>query len=134
MELFTFVNNIIMIGYTSLGTNDMEKATAFYDALLGELGAKKFLDMGRFVLWMPEWWAGGIALAEPHNGGAATAWNGNMIAIAADSPKKVDAMYAKALELWGTDEGKPGERMPGFYAGYFRDLDGNKLNFFHLAS
>ena len=45
----------------------------------------------------------------------------------------VDKLYAKAISLGATDEGAPGERMPGFYAGYFRDLDGNKLAFFHMG-
>ena len=51
-----------------------------------------------------------------------------MIALHADTHATVDAVYARAIELGGTDEGAPGERFPGFYAAYFRDLDGNKLN------
>jgi predicted lactoylglutathione lyase len=56
--------------------------------------------------------------------------NGVMVAIAVNRKELVDRVYAKALELGGTDEGPAGPRGEGFCAGYFRDLDGNKLNVF----
>jgi len=73
-------------------------------------------------------------VTKPFDGNPATVGNGNMVAIVLDSNEKVDAFYNKAIELGATDEGKPGPRgeMTGFYAGYFRDLDGNKLNAFHF--
>ncbi len=73
-------------------------------------------------------------MAKPHDGNAATVGNGMMVALAVDSQEKVNALHAKALELGGTDEGAPGPRGDsGFYAGYFRDLDGNKLNAFFMG-
>ncbi len=74
-----------------------------------------------------------LSLAKPFNGEPATVGNGVMVAIAMDSQEKVQAFYNKALELGGTDEGAPGPRGEGFYAGYFRDLDGNKLNAFAVG-
>ena len=120
-----------MIGYTMLGTNNIEKAVAFYDQLLAQLGAQRFLENDRFVAWSTGADQPGFSVTLPHNSEAATVGNGTMIAIAAQTPAQVDAFYAKAIELGATDEGAPGPReMPGFYAGYFRDLDGNKLNVF----
>jgi catechol 2,3-dioxygenase-like lactoylglutathione lyase family enzyme len=122
-----------MIGYVTLGSNNFERACAYYDALLGELGAKRLMDFGRFILWGTSQAAPGLAVCTPHNKEAATVGNGVMVAIPVSSRELVDRLYAKAIELGGTDEGKPGERGPGFYAGYFRDLDGNKLNFFKIG-
>ena len=121
-----------MIGYVTLGTNDLQRAAAFYDALLGELGAKRFMEMDRFVAWAVRPDRPAIGVIKPFDGKAATVGNGTMVAIPVESPAQVDAMYKKAIELGGTDEGAPGLRGGGFYAGYFRDLDGNKLNFFHV--
>lgn len=74
-------------------------------------------------------------MTKPYDGNAATVGNGVMVALVVMTPEQVDAMYAKALELGGTDEGAPGPRGDsGFYAAYFRDLDGNKLNAFCMAS
>ena len=119
-----------MIGYVTLGTNDLERGAAFYDALLGELGASRFMEGDNFIAWGSSPTAPGIGLTKPFDGKPATVGNGVMVALAVDSPAKVDAVHAKALALGGKDEGAPGERMEGFYAGYFRDLDGNKLNCF----
>jgi len=119
-----------MIGYITVGTNDLKKAVEFYDNLFAELGAGRFMEEERFVAWAvaPDQPAFSVCL--PYDGNKATVGNGTMIALTVDSTQKVDALYAKAIELGGTDEGPPGARMDGFYAGYFRDLDGNKLNVF----
>ena len=122
-----------MIGYVTLGTNDLGRAAAYYDALLGEIGAVRALELKRLVTWSTGEGSPLFGVIEPFDGNPATAGNGTMIALAVDSKETVDRLYAKALELGGTDEGAPGERMPGFYAGYFRDLDGNKLDFFHMG-
>jgi len=120
-----------MIGYTTVGTNDMEKAAAFYDALFAEMGANRTMDYDMFKVWSTGDGAG-FSITLPFNQEAATVGNGVMIALTADSPETVDRLHAKAMELGATDEGAPGPRGDGaFYAGYFRDLDGNKLNFFH---
>ena len=123
-----------MIGYTTVGTNKFEEAAEFYDALLGTLGAGRAFEADTFIAWSTGAKAAAFSIAKPYDGAAATVGNGVMIAIAMDSPEKVDAFYAKALELGGTDEGAPGERSDNFYAGYFRDLDGNKLNAFCFVS
>jgi len=121
-----------VIGYVTIGTNDFEAAGAFYDALLGELGASRFMELESFTLWgNPA--APGLAVTKPYDGKPATVGNGVMVALAAASREQVDAIHAKALALGGTDEGAPGPRGDGFYAGYFRDLDGNKLNAYFLG-
>jgi predicted lactoylglutathione lyase len=121
-----------MIGYVTIGTADMEKAKAFYLALLEDLGASVLMDMGRLAaIGSP----GGpmLAVCTPYNEEAPDPGNGNMVAIPPGSKEMVDKLHAKALELGGTDEGAPGQRMDGFYGGYFRDLDGNKMCFFHMG-
>jgi catechol 2,3-dioxygenase-like lactoylglutathione lyase family enzyme len=122
-----------MIGYVTLGTNDLPRAAKFYDALLGEIGAGRFMESDKFIAWGTGPNAPGIGVTYPNNGNAATVGNGVMIAIAVDSTDKVDHLYKKALELGATDEGPAGPRGEQFYAGYFRDLDGNKLNFFCMT-
>ena len=122
-----------MIGYVTLGTNDMAKSAAFYDALLGELGARRIMDTEKFILWSASRNTPGISITKPYDGKSATVGNGMMIALAVDSPAKVDSVYAKALALGGRDEGPAGPRGAGFYAGYFRDLDGNKRNVFCMV-
>jgi catechol 2,3-dioxygenase-like lactoylglutathione lyase family enzyme len=122
-----------MIGYVTLGSSDLPRATQFYDALLGELGAKRTMEFENFVLWGAKPGAPGVAVCKPYDGKPATVGNGVMVALAAGSRENVDRLYKKAIDMGATDEGKPGERIPNFYAAYFRDLDGNKLNFFHFG-
>lgn len=129
-----------MIGYVTLGTNDIEKARAFYDALLGELGARRMMEMsdenGGFTLYGTGMTQPAVAVTRPYNGQPATAGNGNMIALVVDSRARVDALHAKALALGGSCEGPPGLRgseAMGFYAAYFRDPEGNKLAAFNHA-
>jgi catechol 2,3-dioxygenase-like lactoylglutathione lyase family enzyme len=119
-----------MIGYVTLGTNNLQKATEFYDALLEVIGAKRWMEDERFVAWSVSPGTPGLAVIKPFDGSPASIGNGVMVALAVDSRDKVDALYTRALGLSGEDEGAPGERGPGFYAAYFRDLDGNKLNAF----
>jgi catechol 2,3-dioxygenase-like lactoylglutathione lyase family enzyme len=124
-----------MIGYVTMGTNDLAKAAAFYDELFGSIGAGRFYETEQFVAWSKSPDGAGISVTKPHNGEPATVGNGNMVAIALDSDAEVEAFYNKAIELGATDEGAPGPRgeLSGFYAAYFRDLDGNKLNAFHIT-
>lgn len=119
-----------MIGYVTLGTNDLNRAVRFYDAVLAELGGKRFMETEQFTAYTNVPDAGGLSVTLPYDGKAATVGNGTMVALQATSREQVDRVYAKALEMGGTDEGPPGQRMEGFYAAYFRDLDGNKLNAF----
>ena len=122
-----------MIGYVTLGTNDIERAARFYDALLGEIGAGRFMEGENYVAWAVSPETPALAVMKPHDGNPATVGNGVMVALIVDSTEKVDSLHKKALELGATDEGAAGPRGEGFYAGYFRDPDGNKLNFFHMA-
>ena len=122
-----------MIGYVTIGTNDMDRAVKFYDALLGELGAEQLMDGGRIKFYGTSQGAPMLAVCIPYDQKAQHPGNGNMVAIPAGSRQKVDQLYAKARELGATDEGEPGERMPVFYGAYVRDLDGNKLCFYHLT-
>jgi catechol 2,3-dioxygenase-like lactoylglutathione lyase family enzyme len=123
-----------MIGYVVLGTNDLQRAKAFYDALLGEMGIRSIMDLGgRGYGWAASMDRPMLCIMTPYDGAAATVGNGVMAGIAAESREMVDRLYRKALELGGTDEGGPGVRAvggEGFYAAYFRDLDGNKLDVF----
>ncbi len=127
-----------MIGYVTLGTNDLPRAVAFYDALFGSVGIGRFMEEENyFVAWAPTPDSPSVAVSVPFNKEPATVGNGVMVALFRESPEEVDAIYSKALELGATDEGKPGFRpegnTSGFYAGYFRDLDGNKLNAFCMV-
>jgi predicted lactoylglutathione lyase len=123
-----------MIGYITLGTNNFEKATVFYDQLFATIGAGRFLENEQFIAWSTGMEHAGFSITKPYDGQVATVGNGTMIAIMVDSNEHVDAFYQKALSLGATCEGKPGPRgeMSGFYAAYFRDLDGNKLNVFYM--
>jgi predicted lactoylglutathione lyase len=122
-----------MIGYVTLGTNDLARAAGFYDALLAELGAKRTMELEGFVVWGTGPAGAMLAATRPFDGKRATVGNGVMVALAASSKAQVDAIHRKALELGAADEGAPGPRGDGFYAGYFRDLDGNKLNAFFMG-
>jgi predicted lactoylglutathione lyase len=122
-----------MIGYVTLGTNDLVRAAKFYDALLAEVGGKRMMETDRFVSWSAGAGGPGLGVIKPFDGKAATAGNGTMVALALDSQAKVNAVYEKAIKLGAQDEGAPGLRWGTFYAAYFRDLDGNKLNVFHFT-
>jgi catechol 2,3-dioxygenase-like lactoylglutathione lyase family enzyme len=117
-----------MIGYVTLGTNDMARGLAFYDALAAEMGVGRMGGDDTFMTWGVPGGPAGIGLTRPHDGGAATVGNGVMVALEAKDRAQVDRLHALALAHGGSDEGPPGERWPGFYAAYFRDPDGNKLN------
>jgi hypothetical protein len=120
-----------MIGYVTLGSNDIPRAAKFYDTLLAEIGAKRHMEGENFIAWAVSPTTPAIAVIKPYNGKEATIGNGCMVALVLDSTEKVDALHKKALELGAQDEGAPGQRGPGFYAAYFRDMDGNKLNCFY---
>jgi predicted lactoylglutathione lyase len=123
-----------MIGYVVLGTNDLPRAATFYDALLGEIGLTRQMDFGeRGYAWGENMDAVMLCIMTPFDGKAATVGNGTMTAVGVNSRDDVERIHAKALELGGEDEGAPGLRAEGgdgFYAAYFRDLDGHKLDVF----
>jgi predicted lactoylglutathione lyase len=123
-----------MIGYVTLGTNDLAKAAPFYDALAAELGVGRMMEYETFIAWGEPGGGAGIGLTKPFDGNAACVGNGVMVALAAKDQAQVQRLYDIALANGGTDEGAPGDRGGGFYAGYFRDLDGNKLNAFVMPA
>ncbi len=128
-----------MIGYVTLGTNDLPRAAAFYDAIAKEMGYGRMMDFDTFIAWGA--WDGpaGIAATKPFDGGAATVGNGTMVALQAKDTDQVKRIYDIAMANGGSDEGEPGPRGEPdengntFYAGYFRDPDGNKLNAFCMV-
>ena len=127
-----------MIGYILVGTADLARAGAYYDALLGTIGAERFMEQDNyFIAWARNQGEVSFGVTLPFNKEPASVGNGNMAAFALDTPEQVNAFYQKALALGGTCEGPPGFRPEdaerGFYAGYFRDLDGNKLNAFCMV-
>ncbi len=126
-----------MIGYMTLGTNDLANNAKFYDAICGALGAKRMMggEADGFIAWGEAGGGAGLGLTKPFDGKPATVGNGVMAALACESARQVDDIFKLALSLGATDEGAAGPRQgpPGFYAGYFRDLDGNKLNVFTMG-
>lgn len=124
-----------MIGYVTLGTNNKKKAEQFYDELLKEIGGGRFMETEQFTAYSSSPGKPGIGITTPFDGKPATVGNGTMVALQVDNAQKVNSFYNKAIALGAKDEGKPGPRGDsGFYAGYFRDLDGNKLNVFCFES
>ncbi|WP_303784641.1 VOC family protein [Sandarakinorhabdus limnophila] len=123
-----------MIGYVTVGTNDLGVAARFYDAIAAEMGVGRMMEFDNFIAWGTPGGAAGIAATKPFDGNAASVGNGVMVAFEAKDQAQVDRLYAIALAHGGTDEGPPGPRGDsGFYAGYFRDPDGNKVNAFVMG-
>ncbi len=123
-----------MIGYVTVGTNDLARAARFYDAIAAEMGTGRMMEFDSFIAWGTPGGGAGVAATRPFDGNAATVGNGVMVALEAKDAAQVDRLYAIALENGGSDEGAPGPRGEGgFYAAYFRDPDGNKLNAFVMG-
>lgn len=124
-----------MIGYVTLGTNDLPRAAEFYDAIAAHFGVGRMMEFDTFIAWGDMNGAPGIAATKPFDEQPASVGNGTMVALQVDGPEKVQAVYDTAIAKGGKDEGGPGPRgEDGFYAGYFRDLDGNKLNVFCMTA
>ncbi len=121
-----------MIGYVTIGTNDLARAGTFYDAIAKEAGAKRVMESDRYIGWGSKGRAALLAIS-PFDGSPASVGNGNMPAIAVAERGQVDRIHALALSLGGKDEGAPGLRGETFYGAYFRDLDGNKLCVFKMG-
>ena len=122
-----------MIGYVTIGTTDMSKAKAFYSALLEPLGGKVIMEMDRIAFIGSGMDKPMLAVCIPYDENDPKPGNGTMLAFPADTREDVDKLYASAIALGATDEGAPGERMPTFYGGYFRDLDGKKAVFYKMG-
>ena len=122
-----------MLGYVTLGTNDLEKAAVFYDAVAKEMGTSRMMEWPGAIAWGKPGGGAGIGLTKPFDGQPATVGNGVMAALEAKDKAQVDRLHAIALANGGVCEGPPGARGDGFYAAYFRDPDGNKLNAFVMG-
>ncbi len=122
-----------MIGYVTLGTKNLQEHAKFYDAIAKEMGVGRMMDFDTFIAWGTMDGPAGVALSQPFDGKEASVGNGTMVAFQASDPDQVKRIYDIAIAQGGTDEGAPGPRGEGFYAGYFRDLDGNKLNAFCMV-
>lgn len=118
-----------MIGYITLGTNDLERAGDFYDTLLAEIHAKRIMTDERMFGWSTRPDTTMFSVITPFDKNDATVGNGAMVALDVETPEAVERVNAKAIALGAQDEGYPHDRgsSMGFYGGYFRDLDGNKL-------
>lgn len=117
-----------MLACATIGTNDLPRAAAFYHAVLGIIGGKRVMEFEQSIAWGTGEDSAGLGVTRPFDGNAASVGNGGMVALQAGSREQVDRLHARAIELRGTDEGAPGLSFDGFYAAYFRYLDGNKLN------
>ena len=122
-----------MIGYVCIGTNDLPRATRFYDELTAVLGAKRFGETERYIAWGLSAEDSQLLLIKPLDGKPATVGNGTMVSLLAKSKAEVDAVYKKALALGATDEGPAGARSEDFYAAFFRDPEGNKLAVYYSS-
>ena len=123
-----------MIGYTTVGTNDLAAAVSFYDQIFRSVDIHRLIDFGeRGIAWGVSWDKPSFAVLTPYDGQPATVGSGSMVALNFATREGVDTLYAQALALGGRDEGAPGLRDGNFYAGYFRDLDGNKLCAFTIV-
>jgi predicted lactoylglutathione lyase len=123
-----------MIGYVTLGTRDLQRAAKFYDAIAKEMGVGRMMEDETYIAWGKPGGGAGICVIKPFDGKPATVGNGVMVALEARDQEQVNRIYEIALANGGTDEGKPGPRGDdGYYAAYFRDPDGNKLNAFIMG-
>ena len=121
----------MMIGYTMVGVKDIGKSAAFYDKVLGTMGATRKMEYEKFILWNDAADHPSFSICIPYDGNEATVGNGSMIAFPVKSEEMVHKVYDCAIKNGATSEGEPGMRDGGYYIGYFRDLDGNKLAAYH---
>ncbi len=122
------------VAHVTFGTNDLERGARFYDAIMGEFGGARTFAHDRAIGWaFPE---GGtsIGITYPFDGEPANRGNGTMFALMASGEDQVRRVHAAALANGGSCEGPPGPRANGFYAAYFRDPDGNKMNTFSVPA
>ncbi|MGX6647030.1 VOC family protein [Maricaulaceae bacterium MS644] len=122
-----------MIGYVTLGTNDLPRAAAFYDKIAALLDTPRMMEGETYVAWGTMDGGAGIGVMKPFDGEPASVGNGVMVALLARDAAHVDEIYKTAMDNGATDEGPPGPRSDNFYAAYFRDPDGNKLNAFVMT-
>ena len=116
-----------MIGYVTLGANDLERAERFYAPLMAELGVPLTRRSEKSLSWGKFGSGRGLSVTRPFDQQPAHFGNGVMIGLEAGSREKVHALHAVAMANGGTNEGAPGPRGSTYYGAYFRDPEGNKL-------
>jgi predicted lactoylglutathione lyase len=131
--MFLSIREVNMIGYVTLGTSDLARSARFYDAIAAEMGVGRMMEFPTYIAWGTPGGAAGIAATLPFDGKPPSVGNGVMVALEAKDRAQVDRLHAIALAHGGSCEGRPGPRGDSFYAGYFRDPDGNKLNAFIMG-
>ena len=117
------------ISFVMVGTNDLDKSSKFYDVVLANLGMKRVTVTEKYIAYSHSSEDGGLKfyITKPQNKENATAGNGTMVALAAETKDAVDKFHKTAIENGAVDEGAPGVRSDGNYYGYIRDFDGNKI-------
>ena len=121
-----------MLGYCTLGTNDLKASAEFYDPIAQILGHGRVMESDRTVMWGTQGQGAMFGIIKPYDEKQATVGNGTMFGLAAGTDEQVDRIYSYALANGGSDEGPPGARSEQFYCAYFRDPAGNKLIAFHF--
>ena len=122
-----------MIGYVTLGSQDLERSAKFYDPIAAEMGVGRMMEFPTFIAWGDANGAPGIAATKPYDGNAPSVGNGVMVALECKDRDQVKRLHELALANGGSDEGEPGPRGESdangmvFYAAYFRDPDGHAL-------
>lgn len=117
-----------MIGYVTVGTNNLEDSAKFYDPFFSSIELSRKMEATDFIAWGGDDQGPMFSIHIPADGKEMSIGNGTMIGLILKNKNEVEKAYHKAIELGGSCEGAPGYRQDGFYAAYFRDLDGNKLN------
>lgn len=117
-----------MIGYITIGSNDLSASAIFFDTLFGALNGRRAYSLDHMIGYSFGKDTPMIIVTRPFDEKTATPGNGTMISLTAKDTAQVDAIHALALGIGATDEGKPGQRGRSFYGAYFRDPDGNKFN------
>ncbi|MFP6836456.1 MAG: VOC family protein [Pseudomonadales bacterium] len=120
--------NPSIMHHISIGTNDFDRATAFYDQVMATIGAKRVFEFPGAVAYgreFPELW-----VQTPIDGATASCGNGSHFAFIAPSREAVQAFYDTALAAGGTSDGEPGPRPdygPDYFGCFVRDIDGHKI-------
>lgn len=124
------------LNYVMLGSNDVELARGFYDAVLPAIGGSVTAEFMPHAFCYALRGGGRVWVATPYNRDTAVSGNGNMVGLACENIEEVQAAHRIALAAGGMNEGDPGPRPlygPDFYGAYVRDLDGNKMSFVFLG-
>jgi catechol 2,3-dioxygenase-like lactoylglutathione lyase family enzyme len=118
------------LAHVTFGSNDLARGAKFYDAIMGEYGGGRAFEHDTAIGWAFPDGGPSIGICNPFDGNTANFGNGRMFAVMAKDEDQVRRVHAAALANGGSCEGPPGQRPNGFYAAYFRDPDGNKMNSF----